>query len=199
MAQIPDRVQELVERLKEGKQPHRQSPRKILKWFNASRRGEKITAEIIDAFRLTGLRTDPDFVDAHIDGPLMFLLVESESAGDPLISLSEPTQGGESGQAEQSHAATTDDTSLDQLEGEPEDDEESPHAPIEEEVTVLSQSDWTISTLDEKYKKGKLNLQPTYQREYVWQTRPELPSRLIESLLLEIPNSATVFREDGGR
>lgn len=62
-----------------------------------------------------------------------------------------------------------------------------PHAPIDDEVTVLSQSDWTISTLDEKYKKGKLNLQPTYQREYVWQTRPELPSRLIESLLLEIP------------
>jgi uncharacterized protein with ParB-like and HNH nuclease domain len=47
--------------------------------------------------------------------------------------------------------------------------------------------DWTISTLDEKYKKGKLNLQAAYQREYVWKLRPELPSRLIESLLLEIP------------
>jgi uncharacterized protein with ParB-like and HNH nuclease domain len=32
-----------------------------------------------------------------------------------------------------------------------------------------------------------LDLQPQYQREYIWSLRTELPSRLIESLLLEIP------------
>ncbi len=47
--------------------------------------------------------------------------------------------------------------------------------------------DWTISTLREKYERGQIDLQPAYQRDYVWELRPELPSRLIESLLLEIP------------
>jgi hypothetical protein len=53
---------------------------------------------------------------------------------------------------------------------------------------VTSQpNDWNISTLREKFDRGQIDLQPKYQREYVWATRPELPSRLIESLLLEIP------------
>ena len=47
--------------------------------------------------------------------------------------------------------------------------------------------DWTISTLRDKFERGQINLQPHYQREYVWEQRPELPSRLIESLLLQIP------------
>ncbi len=47
--------------------------------------------------------------------------------------------------------------------------------------------DWTISTLRDKYERGQIELQPHYQREYVWALRPELPSRLIESLLLQIP------------
>jgi Protein of unknown function DUF262/HNH endonuclease len=53
---------------------------------------------------------------------------------------------------------------------------------------VVSQPyDWTISALREKYERGQIDIQPTYQREYVWALKPELPSRLIESLLLEIP------------
>jgi len=47
--------------------------------------------------------------------------------------------------------------------------------------------DWTISTLRDKYERGQIDLQPHYQREYVWELKPELPSRLIESLLLQIP------------
>ncbi|MEH2463636.1 DUF262 domain-containing protein [Nostoc sp.] len=47
--------------------------------------------------------------------------------------------------------------------------------------------DWTISTLRDKYERGQIDLQPHYQREYVWEQKPELPSRLIESLLLQIP------------
>jgi hypothetical protein len=41
-----------------------------------------------------------------------------------------------------------------------------------------------------------LHLQPTFQREYVWKLRPELPSRLIESLLLEIPIPPIYFGKD---
>lgn len=43
-----------------------------------------------------------------------------------------------------------------------------------------------------------MNLQPTYQREYVWKLRPELPSRLIESLLLEIPIPPIYFGKIAG-
>jgi hypothetical protein len=60
--------------------------------------------------------------------------------------------------------------------------------------------DWTISTLRDKYERGQINLQPHYQREYVWALRPELPSRLIESLLLHIPIPPLYFvRLDTGR
>src|SRR5437764_11990831 len=47
--------------------------------------------------------------------------------------------------------------------------------------------DWTISALRDRVERNKINLQPHYQREYVWELKPELPSRLIESILLEIP------------
>jgi hypothetical protein len=46
---------------------------------------------------------------------------------------------------------------------------------------------WNISTLRDKYERGQIDLQPHYQRQYVWELKPELPSRLIESLLLQIP------------
>jgi hypothetical protein len=58
----------------------------------------------------------------------------------------------------------------------------------EDSEPVSSQPhDWTISTIRDKYERGHIDLQPHYQREYVWELRPELPSRLIESILLEIP------------
>lgn len=59
--------------------------------------------------------------------------------------------------------------------------------------------DWTISTLREKFERGQIDLQPAYQREYVWDLRPELPSRLIESLLLEIPIPPIYFGKMPGK
>lgn len=52
---------------------------------------------------------------------------------------------------------------------------------------VANPNDWNVGTLHNKYLRGIIDLQPTYQRGYVWALRPELPSRLIESLLLDIP------------
>ncbi len=61
-------------------------------------------------------------------------------------------------------------------------------------------NDWNISTLRDKYEKGHVDLQPHYQREYVWELKPELPSRLVESLLLEIPVPPIYFgKMQGGR
>lgn len=126
MAEIPQRIQEIVVQLKEGKQPYRQSPRKILRWFNASRRGEKIAADITNAFRLVGLRTLPDFSQAEIDEPLTFALAESETAGDPPNGVPDPNQATSPQTADQSHTTGNYDGDLDQLEEESEEDEEPP-------------------------------------------------------------------------
>ncbi len=71
----------------------------------------------------------------------------------------------------------------------PELDEEPEELVTESDARpVVSQPfDWTISTLRDKYEKGQIDLQPNYQRDYVWDLKPELPSRLIESLFLQIP------------
>ena len=61
-------------------------------------------------------------------------------------------------------------------------------------------NDWNISTLRDKFERGMVDLQPHYQREYVWELKPELPSRLVESLLLEIPVPPIYFgKMQGGR
>ena len=78
-----------------------------------------------------------------------------------------------------------------ELETDGEDDE----ARSEDRPVITSTKDWTVSALRDKYEKGKLSLQPKYQREYVWELKPELPSRLIESILLNIPVPPIYFAE----
>jgi hypothetical protein len=76
-------------------------------------------------------------------------------------------------------------------------------APTEEpdDKPVLSHiADWNIASLRGKHDKGLIILQPEYQREYVWKLKPELPSRLIESVLLHIPIPPLYFgRLPGGK
>lgn len=77
--------------------------------------------------------------------------------------------------------------------------EETPTA-VDAEPVSSQPHDWTISTLRDKYDRGQIDLQPHYQREYVWELKPELPSRLIESILLEIPIPPLYFvRLDTGK
>ena len=45
----------------------------------------------------------------------------------------------------------------------------------------------------DKINRGKVNLRPSYQREYVWTTRTA--SRLVESLLLNVPIPTMFFHE----
>jgi hypothetical protein len=83
---------------------------------------------------------------------------------------------------------------------EPEVDESAPPAKADDRPVSSQPNDWNLSTLRDKLERGQLELQPTYQREYVWKLRPELPSRLIESLLLEIPIPPIYFGKiTGGR
>lgn len=69
--------------------------------------------------------------------------------------------------------------------------------PEEDDQPVTTQSqDWVISALREKYERGRIDLQPDFQRQYVWPA--ELESRLIESLLLDIPVPPLYFAKMSG-
>ena len=82
----------------------------------------------------------------------------------------------------------------DYLEPEPED--EQPITRPDDRPVTSPRPDWTISALRDKLDRGLLNLQPKFQREYVWALRPELPSRLIKSVLLGIPIPPIYFGKD---
>jgi len=90
MAQIPPRFTDLVQQLGDNKQPRRATVRKVLKWFNAERRGANVVAEIKEALQLVGLTTDPPFDQAGLDDLLQFAL---NPAGAPITeeSLTAPS------------------------------------------------------------------------------------------------------------
>jgi len=211
MPQIPKRIAETIEQLKANKKPRRQTVRTLLKWFSAERRGENVSARIQKAITLGGLTTEPDFTKAGMDDFLTFLLIPDPTANevpvgggqsptdasppDPVVLQTEAPSGNEK--------SISDPAEIDaQLETNPDDyletdeDEELPAneadqhtASIKPDVRpVTSQArDWTISVLRQKMDKKQLDLRPKYQREYVWKLKPELPSRLVESVLLDIP------------
>ncbi|RYE50615.1 MAG: DUF262 domain-containing protein, partial [Sphingobacteriales bacterium] len=69
----------------------------------------------------------------------------------------------------------------------------------EEEISskgkiYTDQSDPEIDSLHGKYKRGRLNVQPSYQRLFVWDIVKS--SRLIESALLDIPLPVIYLSED---
>jgi hypothetical protein len=141
-----------------------------------------------------GLKLDPSLDHAKINDRVRFSLDDdsgptydyAEQGGtkdvrvpqQPVVPVATSATGLPNGTGEAA-------ASEDQLEPEPEED--VPVAKPDDRPVTSQSSDWTISALRDKLDRGQLDLQPTFQREYVWSLRPELPSRLIESLLLEIP------------
>ena len=73
MAQIPSRIFEIVQQLKEDKKPKKVRVRKVLKWFGAARRGVKIIEEIQEVLEVAGLDTEPPFSEAGIDDRVQFV------------------------------------------------------------------------------------------------------------------------------
>ena len=67
------------------------------------------------------------------------------------------------------------------------------NGPSDEKPVSVNATDWTVEVLSGPRMRNNMNLQPEYQREYVWRLKPELPSRLIESLLLNIPVPPVYF------
>ena len=58
----------------------------------------------------------------------------------------------------------------------------------ESEMNIFADKTETqIRTICEKFDKKKIIVDPEFQRFYVWGNKPEIKSRLIESVLLNIP------------
>ncbi len=66
-----------------------------------------------------------------------------------------------------------------------EEEEESEELEYSKGAIITKQGDPEIESLHRRYKRGKLVLQPDFQRRFVWDTKQS--SRLIESALLDIP------------
>jgi len=58
---------------------------------------------------------------------------------------------------------------------------------------TIKKADFTVNSIMDKIRRGKLDLKPSYQREYVWDNKTA--SRLIESLLLNVPIPTLFFHE----
>ena len=197
MQKTPYQVIDTVQKLKDGQPSRRYRVRAVLKWFGAKRRGDAILAEILDTFARYELTTEPPFENSGIDDHVRFALSKvaatDESAIDPApvvtehqpATPSEPATGPATTVESNDHTHVAATPSEDQLE--PENGDEAPVIKPDDHPVTSQICDWTIAALTDKLNRGNLELQPKFQREYVWSLRPELPSRLIESLLLRIP------------
>lgn len=195
-SKTPHQVLELAQKLQEGFPSRRYKVRAILKWFGASRRGKSIAKEIEDVLTENGLITEPELKDVGNDDHVVFskAMIKKFQITLPPQDVAEAVKPEEQTTTAKSPASeeiplelpiVTPQASEDELEPEEDDDEEADKS---DDRPVSSDSrDWTILSLQDKVNRGQLILQPEYQREYVWKLKPELPSRLIESLLLQIP------------
>jgi len=66
-------------------------------------------------------------------------------------------------------------------------DNEAYDIPLEERRLQTQASDPPISDLCDRMTKGRLDVQADFQRNYVWENKSELRSKLIESVLLKVP------------
>ncbi len=83
---------------------------------------------------------------------------------------------------------------IDGVEIEETEDESPVEVPLENRRVQTDKQDIPIDTLKGWIERGKINLQPNFQRYYVWDGTKE--SRLIESVLLEIPLPVIYIAEE---
>ena len=66
-------------------------------------------------------------------------------------------------------------------------EEEGYRVPLKEREVHFTPEDIKIKDLIDKINKNRLDVQADFQRNYVWDTKAELKSKLIESVLLKVP------------
>lgn len=82
MTNFPPRLVEIAEQVKNGKTPQKETVRTLLGWFGIQRRGIWITGKVHTALNKLGIRTEPSFEFAYIDGLLEFLPAETSKSND---------------------------------------------------------------------------------------------------------------------
>jgi len=80
MDEMPKRIIEVAQQLKDGQTPRRYTVRAVLKWFGASRRGANVLSDVKIALADLGLQTDPVFEEAGIDELVRFALASPATA-----------------------------------------------------------------------------------------------------------------------
>lgn len=68
--------------------------------------------------------------------------------------------------------------------------------PLAERKIVNQPSEPTISSVCDRIDKGKIEVRAEFQRKYIWEKRPVIKSRLIESAILNVPIPAIYTAED---
>lgn len=178
MSNVPDEIIELSRSYSTANElSDSYTVKTVLEWFGRKRRHPNVLRQIQETLTSVGLSTEPPLKDTvNINSSIRFRSAISDNKHQIITNTLQ-----EQNAPEVALLAITDD------ELEPEDGEED-YIQRRDDRPVTSQIlDWTIGALREKLDRGQLDLQPKFQREYVWDSRPELPSRLIESLFLEIP------------
>src|SRR5215470_16178061 len=86
-----DRLTEIAEQLRAGKDVSSLTVREFLSWFGAQRRGYAISEKIRQALRNVKLQTEPDFESAYLDSSICFSLA-SETLGETVVVV-QPLEG----------------------------------------------------------------------------------------------------------
>lgn len=210
MQKTPYQIIEMAQKLKDGQISRRFKVRAILKWFGAKRRGDAILAEIQTTLSKYGLVTIPPFEKPEIDDYIKFELAipltntSDASATNGVTSVEStgttPKAVDEAKEPLPTDSSQTETPALNEDQLEPDNGDEVQVTKPDDHPVTSRICDWPITALTGMLDRGQLDLQPQFQREYVWALRPELPSRLIESLLLKIPIPPIYFGNvRGGR
>lgn len=93
MAWTLGKVEEVATAVRAGEAPTGYTTRDLLSWFNAERRGRHIVAMIRRHLKRAGIKTQPDFEYAYIDGLLHFAIAEDEARAK--APAPEPSAAGE--------------------------------------------------------------------------------------------------------
>lgn len=87
-----ERLRAISDQLKRGVVPPPETVRSLLLWFNANRRGQRITRTVKETLSRHGLTTDPDFEWAYIDDPIRFLANDASDGIAPAgVAMIDPT------------------------------------------------------------------------------------------------------------
>jgi len=96
----PENLQDVADRIHKTGEPHRETVRTILSWFEQQRRGQWVVSRIRTALRELDLTTFPDFETAYIDGMVELRPTPKAVGAPPAGPAGEDREGDETDRAD---------------------------------------------------------------------------------------------------